>query len=71
MERSGASCQGYERGTRSKGPGAARLTATFLTAILGNFARVMLWVLISVITPFWLFLSLPQILGAAFASSIA
>lgn len=71
MERSGASCQGCERGTRSKGPGTARLTATFLTAILGSFAGVMLWVLISVIAPFWLFLSLPQMLGAAFASSIA
>lgn len=71
MERSGASCQGCERGTQSKGPGTARLTATFLTAILGSFAGVMLWVLISVITPFWLFLSLPQMLGALFASSAA
>lgn len=71
MERSGDSHQRYRRAARSNGPGAARLAVTLLVAISGSFAGMMLWAPISVIAPFPLFLSLPQVFGALFAASMA
>lgn len=71
MEQSGDPYQGSQYHVISNRRGIARLAGTFLVAVLGSFAGVMLWVLIGVASPFWLFLSLPQVLGALFASSTA
>lgn len=61
----------YGAGARRYGPGAAQLIGTLLAAMLGSFAGMMLWAPVSIVAPFPLFLSLPQVFGGMFAASMA
>lgn len=71
MENSGAAQDGYGRETRSTGPSAARRTSTLVVAMLGSVAGGFLVIPLWIIAPYWLFLTLPQVFGAVFASSMA
>lgn len=71
MERPGASSEGLVSGARSREAGAARIAATLLAATIGGIAGIMLWIPLSIITPFWIVWTLPQLFGAIFASSMA
>jgi len=52
-------------------PGIVRAVVAVLAALSGSIAGWMLWVPLSVVTPFWIVLTLPQISGAVFAASAA
>jgi hypothetical protein len=71
MEHPADPYRGYESEARSNRLGAARLICALLAAISGGFGGVMLWIPMSIVAPFWVTLSLPQVLGALFASSMA
>lgn len=55
----------------SAGPGIVRAVLTVVAALCGSIAGWMLWVPLSVVTPFWIVPTLPQLFGAVFAASAA
>ncbi|CAN5561148.1 hypothetical protein BH24ACT22_BH24ACT22_15720 [soil metagenome] len=53
------------------GPEIARLVVTLLAAMVGSIAGGILWLPMVIVLPFWLSLTLPQLLAGVFGSSIA
>lgn len=72
MEGSAAAGDGASGGARPGGGyGPVRRSVVLISATLGSVAGGLLVIPLMVIAPDWLFLTLPQVVGAVFASSMA
>ena len=60
-----------EREVRSSGPTTVRRVSAMIATILGSVAGTILVVPLWVIAPFWIFVTVPQLIAAVFASSLA
>ncbi|CAN5590924.1 hypothetical protein BH24ACT21_BH24ACT21_16560 [soil metagenome] len=71
MVRPGASRDSYGDRVRPDRIVTARLAVTLLAAMVGSVAGGVLWLPMAIILPFWIFLTLPQLLASLFGSSMA
>lgn len=72
MERVGVEVPGLARDrARLGGLTIGRFAGTVSVAILGSVAGTILVVPLWILTPFWIFVTVPQLIAAVFASSLA
>lgn len=71
MDDSRDSRDSYGSGAQSSGPTAVRRACVVIAAIMGGIAGGLLVVPLWIIAPYWLFVTLPLLMGAVYASSMA